>query len=361
MIFLNKNVDDFYFPGQTAKQTIAELAKSSAVRVHKLANTGVVLPPLYYQGKEADKVAIDQLVRTYLKTKKKYWIRYNPGYETEGIDLFERVVPKKLWSFQVGINLTSASVDESIEDTKTVVKLVNRDTGKVVTKVDEVKLKAYGKAVHFEEIDKDQANTMDSKASELLKSLSGLSISQQIEGVNPDNTMPQLYSGDFIYVEEKNTGVMGGYHIRNITQTFMSDDLVVISADIESDPHVPEVQFEDAVKDPAKKDDGSGGLNQEYSPELTAVMNQYGLNGDTSIEDTTTTKTTTLSLEDEALLASITDPGNKAMAEYKNQRQASLNGVTAPKTQATQDLTAQQTQAIANYKAYAQSRINDKG
>lgn len=283
MIFMNKNVDDFYFPGQTAKQTINELAKASAVRVHNLVNTGAVLPPLYYQGAEADKVAVDQLVRTYGANKKKYWLRYNPGYGEEGLDLFERVVPTKLWAFQVGVNLTSASMDESIEETITVIKLVNRDTGKVVQKVDEVKLKAYGKSVHFEEIDKDAADTMESKATELLQSLSSMSISQQIEGINPNNTMPQLYSGDYIYVEEKYTHIMGGYHIRNITQTFTSDNLITVSMDIERSPYVPEIQFEDAMKNPSEDTNGGSGVQQEYSPELNSVMDQYGLNGDTEV------------------------------------------------------------------------------
>lgn len=282
-IFLNKNVDDFYFEAQTAKQTIKQLAEASAVRVHSLANTGAVLPSLFYQGAEADKVAVDQLVRTYNANKRKFWLRYNPGFGEEGLELFERVVPAKLWAFQVGVNLISASMEERIEETITAVKLVNRDTGKVVQRVDEVKVKAYGKSVHFEEIDKDAANTMESRAVELLQSLSGLSISQQIEGINPNNVMPQLYSGDFIYAEEKHTNIMGGYHIRNITQTFLSDDLITISADIESNPYVPEIQFSDATKNPAEDISGEAGVQQDYSPEIDALLDQYGLNGDTEV------------------------------------------------------------------------------
>jgi len=292
MIFLTKNVDDFYFDGQTAKQGIKTLAEASAIKVRKLADTGVVLPPLYYQGAEADKVAVDQLVRTYQENKKKFWIRYNPDYGDEGLDLFERVVPAKLWSFQVGINLTSASLEESIEETITVVKLINRDTGKVVQLVDAVKLKAYGKAVHFEEIDKDKADTMDTLAQTLLNNLSGVALTQQIEGINPDNVMPQLFSGDYVYVEEKNTKIMGGYHIRNITHTFVSDTLITISADIEKDAFVPDVQFEDATENPDEQDTGAGtsddtgsgsGLSDAYLTEFDTVMDDYGADGTTKV------------------------------------------------------------------------------
>jgi hypothetical protein len=366
MIFFNKNVDDFYFPGQTATQTIRQLAEASAVRVYKLGNTKAVLPPLYYQGAEADKVAVDQLVRTYQANKKKYWMRYNPGYDTEGVDLFERAIPKKLWSFQVGINLTSATIEESIEETITAVKLVNRDTGKVVEKVDDVKLKAYGKAVHFEEIDKDQADTMESKATELLSSLSNLAISQQIEGVNPDNTMPQLYSGDFIYVEEKHTGMMGGYHIRNITHTFMNDNLITISADIENDPYVPEVQFEDATENPATKEEaGEDGYSQEYGTEISGVMDQYGLNGETDNANSNSSTADDVRQQREEQLASLhnyqqprdvlTPEQQAGMDEYKRQRQAELNGgSTTPRDQ----LTPEQQAAMDDYKKYLQDQIN---
>lgn len=275
LIFLAKNVDDWYFEKSTATQNIRTLAEKSGVRVKRLANTGAALPPLYYQGSEGDKVAIDQLSRTYEANKKRFWFNYKPDQDAEGLELFERVVPSKLWAFQVGINLVGATYEESIEETITVVKLVNRETGKVVTKVDSKKLKAYGKAVHFEEVDKDQAAGMETKAQDLLKKLSKLNISQQIDGINPGQAMPQFFSGDFIYVEEKYTRIMGGYHIRNITHTFESDDLITISADIEADAYVPEVQFTDAAKNPNESEEA--GVQQEYSPELLKVMEEYGI------------------------------------------------------------------------------------
>jgi len=104
-------------------------------------------------------VAIDQLARTCEANKKRFWLRYAPDHDAEGLELFERVIPSKLWAFQVGVNIISATYDESIEDTITVVELVNRETGKVVTKTDSKKLKAYGKAVHFEEVDKGRLPT----------------------------------------------------------------------------------------------------------------------------------------------------------------------------------------------------------
>src|SRR3990170_3594108 len=86
----------------------------------------VVFPALYDQNAEADKVAIDLLARTYKASGEKYWYRFEPGTTGFGLQVFPRIVPKEIWAFQVGVNLTAASYEESIEETATVVRLVNR-------------------------------------------------------------------------------------------------------------------------------------------------------------------------------------------------------------------------------------------
>lgn len=285
LYFMKRNKDDWYFKNMTATQGFTELAKRSGVRVSSLANTGAVLPALYYQGAEADKVGIDLLARTYQANGKRYWYRYKPDVEAEGLIMFEKVVPAKIWAFQVGVNLESASMEESIEDTATVVKLVNRETGKVVTRIDQDALKTYGQLVHFEEVSKEEAANMDKKAKELLDNLKKVKVTMSGEGINPDRIMPQFYSGDAIYVEEANTGILGGYYITNLSQSFDSDNLVRVSFDIQAAPDIPIVQYEGATKNPkesTKKASSSGskggvGVQQTYSPEMQALLDKYKL------------------------------------------------------------------------------------
>jgi len=280
LYFLKRNPDDWYFVNSTATQAFTELASKSGVRVASLANTGSVFPALYYHGAEASKVGIDLLARTIKSGGNKYWFRYQPDDGNDGLVLFEKIVPPKIWVFQVGVNLTAASKEESLEETATVVKLVNRETGKVVTKIDDESFKKYGQLVHFEEVDKDQADTMEARAQQLLTELNTVGVTMSAEGINPDQVIPQLYSGDAIYVEEPVTGLVGGYYIRNVTHSFESDSLVTLSFDITTAPDVPDLTYEDADKKPESKKDSKGdgkGVQQVYSDEMNGLIDQYGL------------------------------------------------------------------------------------
>lgn len=292
LYFMKRNKDDWYFKNMTATQGFTDLAKKSGVRVASIANTGAVFPALYYQGAEADKVGIDLLARTYKANGKRYWFRYKPDAGSDGLTVFERVVPSKIWAFQVGVNLESASMEETVEETATVVKLINRETGKVVTRADTEALKKYGQLIHFEEVSKDEAAGMEKKAQDLLKNLAKVKTTMAAAGINPDRIIPQLYSGDAIYVEEANTGLLGGYYILNVSQTFESDNLVSLAFDIQAAPDVPTVQYDNATTDPNAKnstagsnkkkagssgsDDGKG-VQQAYSPEVKALMEKYGI------------------------------------------------------------------------------------
>lgn len=282
LFFLKKNKDDWYFKNITATQGFTEVASRSGVKVYSLANTGVVFKALYYQAAEGDKVATDLVARTYNENGVKYWYRYRPNAGSDGLHLYENVVPANIWAFQVGVNLEAAEYEESIEETVTVVKLVNRETGKVVTKIDQEALKRFGHRVEFQEVDKDQANAMEQTAQDLLSKLSQIATTMRAEGINPNATMPQFFSGDVIYVEEKYTGLIGAYHIRNVVQTFETESLVRLSFDIQEAADIPVVQYSEATKDPnaekanAKTKEGTG-VQQEYSEEMQKTIDQYGL------------------------------------------------------------------------------------
>lgn len=255
--FMSKNSDDFYIKNMTATQGFRTLAERTGVTLGKLANTKAVFKALYYQGKLPDEIAADLIARTYQATGKKYWYRFNPDLNNFGLTLFERKIPAKVWAFQVGVNLTAASLEESIEDAVTRVKLVERETGKTVVKTKDFlphKAPDFGKMTYFEEVSKDDAAGMEQKAKEYLNKLAKIKTDMSIEGVNPNRVIPQLFSADVIYAEERNTKILGAYHIKNISQTFRSKNLVEISADIQRAPGIPEIKVEDATKDPNKQD-----------------------------------------------------------------------------------------------------------
>lgn len=247
LFFFKKHTDDWYFKNVTGNQIFTLMCQKVGVKVGKIEATAGVFKQLHYQGAPADKVAVDVLARTIRNTGKKYWYRFDPDVSSFGFTLFERKVPSKIWAFQAGINLEGATLEESIEDTFTVVKLVNRETGKVVQKVNTEAMKKFGQTVHFAEVDKDQAKTMDKRAEELLKDLSKVKVTMEVQGINPNNSMPQFFSGDVIYVEEETTGMIGAYHIRNITQIFENDRLVKLDMDVQEAPEIPKIEYEKAA------------------------------------------------------------------------------------------------------------------
>jgi len=251
LFHFKKNTDDFYYKKGTvtATKVYQDLAAKTGVKVGKLANTRVVLPALYYPKSEPNKIAVDVLARTKAAGGKNFWYRFDPSLKNFGLQLFERVVPTTIWAFQVGVNLTDASYEESAEELVTQVKLVNRETGKVVTKKNAKMLEDYGKLQHFEEVDKEQAASMDRKATSLLASLSKIVVTSKVSGFNP-GSMPMFYSGDVIYVEERQTGMMGAYHIRNIDQEYVSENLINIAMDVEKTASIPDVQYDTATVNP---------------------------------------------------------------------------------------------------------------
>lgn len=250
LFFLSKNPDDYYYKNQTATQIIQALASKCGVKIVSLANTGAVFPYLYYPGALPEKIVIDTLARTKNANGKKFWFRYDPL--KDGLLLFERSIPTKLWAFQLGVNLLSASKTDSIEELCSTVKLVNRETGKVVTKTNADAQKRYGKTQHFEEVNKD-IKDVDGKANELLARLSKITTTMNMAAVNPDGVMGQFFTGDAIYVEEPNTGMVGGYYIQNVTHTFRSRGLIQLELDLLTAPELPAIQFEEATDKSKKK------------------------------------------------------------------------------------------------------------
>lgn len=250
LYYFKKHEDDFYVKNQTATQYIKYMAQKAGIQVGSLANTGVVFKALYYPGSPADKVAIDMLARTGNANKKKYWLRFNPYAEDFGLKLFERKPPKEVWAFQVGINLTAANYQESAEDMYNAVKMVNRETGKAVTKINTAYRTEFGLMQKLSEVDKDADKTMEGQAIDLLNKLAKVKVTMDFNGINPNRSMPQFFSGDYVYVQEQYTGMYGAYHLNDITHTFVSDNLVEIGASVQRTPDMLAVQYDNAIARP---------------------------------------------------------------------------------------------------------------
>lgn len=235
--------DDYYFKNQTATQIMVSMAKKLGIKVYKSENTRFVISYVLYKKGAPDKIMVDVLARTWNGGGDKFWFRYDP--EHDGILLKRRTVPDMIWAFKTGGNLLSSSRERSIEDMYNTVKLINRETGKTVTKVNAKNKALYGNTQYYEEIN-DKDTNLSTYAENKIKALSKITSTMSMSGVNSDGAMGQFFVGDPIYVEEKNTGMVDGYWIRNVSHTFLSDDAIQLDFDLTATEDIPEIQYDDS-------------------------------------------------------------------------------------------------------------------
>lgn len=245
LFLFGKHEDDYYFKNQTATQIIKSMAKKIGLKVYKLENTNVVISHVLYKKGAPDKITVDVLARTWNSGGDKFWFRYDPV--NNGILLKRRTVPEMIWAFKTGGNLISASRERSIEEMYNTVKLINRETGKTATKVNAKNKALYGNTQYYEEIS-DKDKNLSKMAKQKLKSLSKITSTMSMSGLNSDGAMGQFFVGDPIYVEEKNTGMVGGYWVRNVSHTFLADDAIQLDFDLTATEDIPEIQYDNSKK-----------------------------------------------------------------------------------------------------------------
>ena len=243
LFLFSKHDDDYYFKNQTATQMAKAMADKIGVKVYKLENTKAVIDYTFYKKGAPDKIMVDALARTWNAGGDKFWFRYDP--EHDGILLKRRSVPTMIWAFKTGGNLMSASRERTIEEMYNTVKLINRETGKTVSKVNAKNKALYGNTQYYEEIN-DKDTNLDSYAAEKLKSLSKVKSTLKMSGTNSDGAMGQFFVGDPLYVEEKNTGLVGGFWVRNVSHTFLADNAIQLDFDLTATEDIPEIQYDDS-------------------------------------------------------------------------------------------------------------------
>lgn len=245
LFLFGKHEDDYYFKNQTATQITKSMAKKIGLKVYKLENTNVVISYVLYKKGAPDKIMVDVLARTWNGGGDKFWFRYDPVHD--GILLKRRTVPEMIWAFKTGGNLISASKERSIEEMYNTVKLINRETGKTATKVNAKNKALYGNTQYYEEIS-DKDKNLSKLAKQKLKSLSKITSTMNMSGLNSDGAMGQFFVGDPIYVEERNTGMVGGYWVRNVSHTFLADDAIQLDFDLTATEDIPEIQYDNSKK-----------------------------------------------------------------------------------------------------------------
>jgi hypothetical protein len=208
-IYLTKNKDTKIFRGQTAAAIIKKLCNEFSIPLGEVHDTKFVIPKLVFR----DKTLFEMMLTALTESEKQNGERFFLSSKEGKLQLLARKQQKKKWVLENGVNLLTASYSQSIEETRTQVKIAGGDEKKkelsAVAKDGEV-IKLYGVMQHLEKPGQNMTKSqMEQRAKQLLKDLAMIKDEARIECLG----IPDVIAGSCIYVKEELTGIVGGYYV----------------------------------------------------------------------------------------------------------------------------------------------------
>lgn len=215
MIYLVKNKHEYIFRDVTASEIIKTICTDFSIPMGTIADTYTKIPKLILRDKSLYDMMLIAITETKKLNGKKFILKMKEGK----LNLIEKVPKAKIWVLEEGVNLLDASYEESIEDTRTQVRVVGKTKDKTplvaVVKNDELK-RLYGTMQEFkehsEESTQEQINQI---ANQMLKELAKVSKTASVEAFGIDD----VEAGDAVYIIEKTTGLVGTYYVESDEHT----------------------------------------------------------------------------------------------------------------------------------------------
>ncbi|GIO88570.1 hypothetical protein J25TS5_55020 [Paenibacillus faecis] len=208
-IYLTKNKDTKIFRNQSASAIIKRLCNEFSIEAGEIHDTGYVIPKLVFREKTLFEMMVTALTETQKQNGQHFLITSKQGK----LQLLARKEQKGKWVLENGVNLLDASYSQSIEETRTQIKVIGGDVEKkaiTASAKDGELIKRFGIMQHVEKPDKDMTQSqMEQRAKQLLKDLATIEDQARIECLG----IPDVVSGTCVYVKEWVTGILGGYYI----------------------------------------------------------------------------------------------------------------------------------------------------
>lgn len=208
-IYLTKSKDTKIFRNQSASAIIKRLCNEFSIPIGEIHDTGYVIPKLVFR----DKTLFEMMVMALTETQKQNGLHFLISSKEGKLQLLARKEQKGKWVLENGVNLLDASYSQSIEETKTQIKVVGEDAKKKEISVsvkDGELTQRFGVMQHLEKPDQNMTKSqMDQRAKQLLKDLGTIDDQARIECLG----IPEVVSGSCVYVKESVTGILGGYYI----------------------------------------------------------------------------------------------------------------------------------------------------
>ncbi|KQL18862.1 XkdQ/YqbQ family protein [Cytobacillus solani] len=215
-IYLLKSVETRKFSKVKASDIARRLCADFGIEYGQIADTGYVIPTLICREKTLYEILLMALTLTRKQTGKRFFIWSKNGrlMITSGVE------QKAQYLIEAGTNIISASYSESIEETKTRVKVIGGKDGKfVATAKDSALEKQYGIMQAVEKMDEDATKSqVEQRAKTLLKERAVIDDQATVTALGID----EIITGTAVYVREPMTGIIGGYYVTSDSHTYQN-------------------------------------------------------------------------------------------------------------------------------------------
>lgn len=208
-IYLTKSKDTKIFRGQTASAVVKRLCNEFSIPMGEVQDTGYVIPKLVLRDKTLFEMMVTALTESEKQNGQRFWITSRKGK----LQVLARKEQKGKWVLENGVNLLGASYSQSIEETRTQIKVIGEDGKKKelsASAKDSELIRKFGVMQHLEKPDQAMTSSqMEQRAKQLLKDLATIEDQARIECLG----IADVVSGSCVYVKESVTGILGGYYV----------------------------------------------------------------------------------------------------------------------------------------------------
>jgi murein DD-endopeptidase MepM/ murein hydrolase activator NlpD len=261
--YLTKNTDSLTFTNVTASQIVRFICQKYDIPMGGIADTKYVFPRLIFRNKTLYEIIITALTETEKKTGKKYGLFSIAGklYLREFKSQVTRLV------IENKRNLLSARYEESIEDTRTQVRVTGGSENNPVSVTVSNKEAAdkFGIMQHYEHHDdvKDKAKLTE-LANKLLADLSNVNKTIEVEALG----LWSVQAGTAVYVREEMTAVHGGFYVIEDTHTVDANGNHTMSLRLSATLDLERIDYEE----PPKEETDNDGDSKDETPPVTNGM-----------------------------------------------------------------------------------------
>jgi hypothetical protein len=237
-VYLLKSTDTRTFKNVKASDIVRRICSDFGIPVGSIADTGYIIPKLILKQKTLLDMVNYALELTRRQTGKRYILRNENGR----LSLVQFTAKRSSFLLETTKNIISADYSQSIEDTKTQVKVIGGKDDAIIKTVRNASVTSkYGVMQHLETMDeKATTSQVSQRADQLLKELAVINDQASIEVLGID----EITTGMGLYVREPMTGLTGGYFVTNDTHRY-ANGVHTMSLEIAATYELPEIEIEE--------------------------------------------------------------------------------------------------------------------